>query len=143
MRGWAALALAAAAFAGPVQAGEYAAGTTAEVRFVDAFPRGPSVTERLVEIRRRIQAALVYPPLARRKHVEGEAIVRFEVSHDGAARQVSLHRTSGRPSLDRAATRAVAAAAPLPWVWGRLEIPVRFELHDAADRRRGGADGGT
>jgi len=125
-----ALALALTGAAAPVAAEQLAAAETEEVRFVDAVPRRPSVAERLGEIRRRIQAALVYPPLARQQSVEGVALVRFEIGHDGEAREVRLFRTSGRPSLDRAATRAVAAAAPLPWVYGRLEVPVRFELEE-------------
>ncbi len=52
------------------------------------------------------------------------------IEHDGTARDVVVHRSSGKPSLDRAATRAVAAAVPLPWVYGRLEVPVRFELSE-------------
>ena len=129
-----ALSIAAAAFAAADPradgADEIAAADTARVRFVDAVPQGPSVAARLGEIRRRIQAALVYPPLARMQRVEGEALVRFAIEHDGTARDVVVHRSSGRPSLDRAATRAVAAAVPLPWVYGRLEVPVRFELSE-------------
>jgi TonB family protein len=109
-------------------ADELAAAETEAVRFVDAIPSGPSVAERLVEIRRRIGAALVYPPLARLDRIEGEALIRFEISRDGSAREVQLFRTSGKPSLDRAAMRAVVDAAPLPWVHGKLEVPVRFEL---------------
>ena len=125
-----ALAVALTGASAPAAGEQLAAAETEEVRFVDAVPRRPSVAERLGEIRRRIQAALVYPPLARQQSVEGVALVRFEIGHDGEAREVRLFRTSGRPSLDRAATRAVAAAAPLPWVYGRLEVPVRFELEE-------------
>ena len=125
----AALAAAGARAAG---AEELAAADTARVRFVDAVPQGPSVAVRLAEIRRRIQAVLVYPPLARMQRIEGEALLRFAIEHDGTARDVVVHRSSGKPSLDRAATLAVAAARPLPWVYGRLEVPVRFEL---AERR--------
>jgi TonB family protein len=131
-----ALGFAAAAFVAAgvrtADADEIAAVETAEVRFVDAVPQGPSVAARLAEIRRRIQAALAYPPLARMQRIEGEALVRFAIEHDGTARDVVVHRSSGKPSLDRAATLAVAAAEPLPWVYGRLEVPVRFEL---AERR--------
>jgi len=123
------LVVALVAGLGPVAlADEVVAGTTEAVRFVDAMPSGPSVAERLLEIRRRIGAALIYPPLARLDRIEGVALVRFEISHDGSARGVQLFRTSGKPSLDRAATRAVLDAAPLPWVYGKLEVPVRFEL---------------
>ena len=124
-----ALALLLALGAGPAAADERVA-AAADVRFVDAAPPRPSVAMRLAEIRRRIQAALVYPPLARRRAVEGETLVRFEIEPDGTPRDVAVHHSSGRPSLDRAAARAVAAAAPLPWVYGRLEVPVRFALEE-------------
>jgi len=124
------LALALVCGAAPAAAEEVAAAETVEVRFFDAVPAGPSVAERLAEIRRRIQAALVYPPLARVQRVEGETLVHFEVGRDGAPLELRVFRTSGKPSLDRAALRAVAAAAPLPWVYGRLEVPVRFELEE-------------
>ena len=127
-----AAALFAAAGARPAGADEIAAVESVGVRLVDAVPQGPSVAARLGEIRRRIQAALVYPPLARMQRIEGEALVRFAIEHDGTARDVVVHRSSGKPSLDRAATLAVEAAVPLPWVYGRLEVPVRFEL---AERR--------
>ena len=70
---------AALAAAGPRAAGtdEIAAVESTKVRFVDAVPQGPSVAARLGEIRRRIQAALVYPPLARMQRVEGETLLRF------------------------------------------------------------------
>jgi TonB family protein len=120
----AALLLAAA----PARAEQVAAAETAAVRFVDAAPPSPSVQARLAEIRRRIQAALVYPPVARIEHLEGETLVRFAIEPDGRAHDVAVYRSSGRPTLDRAALRAVADAAPLPWVYGRLEVPVRFAL---------------
>jgi TonB family protein len=132
MKGGLALAAAAAALAvtyGTLgRAEELAAADAHEVRFVDAIPRGPSVATRLTEIRRRIQAAVVYPPLARRQQFEGVTLVRFEIEPDGTPQGVVVHRSSGRPSLDRAATGAVERAAPLPWVYGRLEVPVRFAL---------------
>ncbi len=104
--------------------------TAAEVRFVDAAPRGPTVAERLAEIRRRIHAAVVYPPVARLQRLEGETLVRFEIEPDGTPSAVAVHRSSGMPTLDRAASGAVHAAAPLPWVHGRLEVPVRFALEE-------------
>ena len=122
------LTLTLAAVAASAAAEEGAAAGVAAVRVVDATPRGPSVVERLREIRRRIQRALVYPPLARSQELEGETLVRFEISHGGGAREVRVHRSSGMPTLDRAAVRAVEAAAPLPWVYGVLEVPVTFEL---------------
>ena len=95
---------------------------------IDAIPVGPSLESRLEEIRRRVQDALEYPPILRRRGVGGEAIVGFEVGADRVARGVRTERSSGHPLLDRAAERAVQDAAPLPHVYGRVEVPVRFEL---------------
>lgn len=126
-RGGLAIVLLLAAGA-PAPAQELAAASAAEVRFVDAAPSGPSVAARLAEIRQRIQEAIVYPPVARMRQLEGLALVRFEIEGDGTPSDIEVHRSSGRPTLDRAAEKAVQNAAPLPWVHGRLEVPVRFEL---------------
>jgi TonB family protein len=98
----------------------------------DSTPRGVGFEDRVAEIRRRIQEALVYPPLARKREVEGTSEVAFEISPAGEARALELERSSGSTLLDRAAERAVRDAAPLPPVLGRLRIPVRFELAEAS-----------
>ena len=94
----------------------------------DAVPLGPRVEERLAQIRERIQAAVVYPPLARLRRLEGVAQVRFAIARDGSPQDVSVAGSTGHAILDRAALAAVRDAAPLPWVYGLLEVPVRFEL---------------
>ena len=94
----------------------------------DAVPQGPTLDERLAAIQRRIQAVLVYPPLARRRRTEGTALLAFEIGADGRARRVAVATSSGFAALDRAALHAVHAVDQLPYVYGRLEIPVRFEL---------------
>ncbi len=96
------------------------------------MPGGIPFDRRVAEIHRRIQAALVYPPLARRREVEGVSEVAFEIGPGGAPVGVALQRSSGSPLLDRAAERAVHDAAPLPLVLGRLRVPVRFELEGEA-----------
>ena len=58
--------------------------------------------------------------------------VRFDIAQDGEPHGIVVHDSSGLPSLDRAAEAAVRDAAPLPWVYGRLEVPVLFSL----ERRR-------
>jgi protein TonB len=95
---------------------------------VDLAPTGPSVEARLAEIRRRIQAALEYPPIARWQDLQGDALVRFEIGAEGRAHGVRVVRSSGEPLLDAAAVRAVLAAGVLPRVYGPLEVPVSFEL---------------
>jgi len=95
---------------------------------VDAAPSGPSLDARLAEIQRLIQQALVYPPIERKRGAAGEALVAFHIDGAGRAASIELARSTGYPLLDRAALRAVAAAGPLPYVYGRLEVPVRFQL---------------
>jgi TonB family protein len=94
----------------------------------DAVPHGPTLEARLRAIQERVQAALEYPPLARMRRTEGVALLSFAIGADGRAKQIAVAHSSGFAVLDRAAERAVRSAEPLPYVYGRLEIPVRFEL---------------
>ncbi|MCL4686755.1 TonB family protein [Myxococcota bacterium] len=105
-----------------------AADPVVDVAFEDALPGGPTVDARLEEIRRRLQAALVYPPIARRIGLEGTAWLRFEIDREGAAHDVAVARSSGHAVLDRAARQTVGRAGRLPWVYGRIEVPIRFSL---------------
>ena len=123
-----AVALLAWLAAGPARAEPTAQVDTAHAPAVDLAPTGPSVESRLAEIRRRIQAALEYPPIARWQDLEGDTLVRFEIGAEGRARAVRVVRSSGEPLLDAAAARAVVAAGVLPRVYGPLEVPVSFEL---------------
>lgn len=94
----------------------------------DAMPQGPSVADRLAIIREKIQNALEYPPLARLRESDGNALIRFEIDRSGSARNVRVVQSSGHERLDTSAVRAVESADPLPWVYGPLEVPVHFEL---------------
>ena len=125
MRRAAALLAAALALAAPAPGrGDPGALAAAE----DAVPRGVPLDERLAQIRARVQAAVVYPPQARLRQLEGVAEVRFAIAADGAPRDLTLTSSTGHGVLDRAALAAVAAAAPLPWVYGLVEVPVEFSL---------------
>jgi len=95
---------------------------------VDVRTHGPSVEERLAVIRDRVQAAATYPALAQARRLEGTSIVAFEIDARGRSHGVAIASSSGTPQLDRAAAQAVRDAGALPWVYGRLEVPVRFEL---------------
>jgi len=127
-----AAAVAAALALGPAppaaRAGDEPRPPAIVARVEDAEVRGASVDERLEEIRRRLQAALYYPPIARRMGLEGTAWVRFEIDRAGAPRDVDVARSSGHEILDRAARRTVDRAGRLPWVHGRIEVPIRFSL---------------
>jgi protein TonB len=113
------------------RAGEELAAVSAHPPLVeDAVPGGPTVSARLAEIQRRVQRAARYPVIALSRSVEGETLVAFEIAADGRPVAVETSATSGSGSLDRAALLAVESAAPLPWVYGRVVVPVRFELGD-------------
>lgn len=96
----------------------------------DLVPRGPTVEERLEEIRRLIQAVASYPPVARQRAVSGETLIEFTVDPDGEPREIRTVRSSGSTQLDRAAERAARDAAPLPHIYGPVSVPVRFTLVD-------------
>lgn len=95
---------------------------------VDAMPTPPPVEERLEEIRRRIQEATIYPERARRLGLTGTTRIRFQVRPDGRAEDVQTVGSSGSAMLDRAAEAGARRARALPYVYGRLEVPVRFGL---------------
>jgi protein TonB len=105
-----------------------AAGASPEPAAVDALPLAPSPHERLDEIRRRVQAAVAYPERARELGLEGTTRIQFEIGADGLARDVATVESSGHALLDRAAERGALDAGRLPPLYGRIRIPVRFEL---------------
>ena len=96
--------------------------------FEDALPPGPSLAERLEEIRNRVQEAVVYPPKARSRGITGVTRIRFEIAEDGHAEKIRTVATSGSILLDDAAEQGAADAGELPRVYGRVEVPIRFEL---------------
>jgi protein TonB len=60
-------------------------------------------------------------------------VVTFDIARDGATRNIRIVQSSGIPSLDRSAQRAVMEASPLPAVpssWTEASVPVtmRFDL---------------
>jgi TonB family protein len=95
---------------------------------IDALPLAPSPHERLDEIRRRVQAAVMYPARARELGLEGTARIQFEIGADGLAREIATVESSGHALLDRAAEQGALDAGRLPPLYGRIRIPVRFDL---------------
>lgn len=98
---------------GTTAPGEHAAGASADLRHL------------IVD---RIRAHRQYPPLARRRGIEGTVGLRIAIRGDGSV-DVRVVR-SADPSLDEAARQAVLAAAPLPSVAGPLDLDLAFRLHD-------------
>jgi len=97
---------------------------------VDASSSGPTVAERFAAIQRRVHEVVDYPPIARAREVTGESQIEFAIDRAGQPIDIVAIESSGSALLDRAAVRAVEQAAPLPWIHGRIIVPVRFELGD-------------
>ena len=112
----------------PAGAGPPRAVEAAPPFWEDALPPGPTLAERLEEIRRRVQEAVVYPPRARSRGITGVTRIRFEIAPNGHAAKIQTVETSGSTLLDAAAERGATDAGQLPRVYGRVEVPIRFEL---------------
>jgi protein TonB len=76
----------------------------------------------------------LYPLLARRRHQQGLVILSLTVSASGRPARVRLKETSGFPTLDEAAVKAVKdwefdpARIGAIRVESEIEVPVRFTL---------------
>ena len=101
-----------------------------QARAEDASLRGPSLSQRLAEIRQRIERAKTYPSIARKRGVEGQTRVAFEIDRAGTPHDIVTVQSSGHGALDRAALQAVERAGVLPWVYGRVTVPVQFTLRE-------------
>ncbi len=106
---------------------------------IDACWPPPEVAPRLVRA-----ADPIYPPQARQRGNEGEALVKGLVSPEGDLIEVKIAESSGYADLDAAALAAMRQSAVMPAVssgspiacW--IQVPFRFSLHGAARRLRDG-----
>lgn len=83
----------------------------------------------------RLQRQKRYPSDARRKRIEGTAVVAFVISPNGSVGGIRLRKSAGNPALDKAALAMVRRAAPFPPFpknSGRnrmpISVPVRFAV---------------
>lgn len=83
----------------------------------------------------KIERHKVYPDMARIRQIEERVTIRFVITPEGGIRAVEIARTSRQKVLDKAALRAVKAAAPFPKPPRRffegeipLELTIVFEL---------------
>ena len=100
--------------AAPSGAGEGTAGTGTATGCMSCY---------LEEIRKRLQAYMVYPSEARDRHVQGRVVIHF--ISDGAGNLVSFEivNSSGHPILDDAALALMRQAQKIP--------PIPADLHIA------------
>ncbi|MGE5301031.1 MAG: energy transducer TonB [Acidobacteriota bacterium] len=79
-------------------------------------------------IRAAIERAKRYPPLARRRGLEGTVTAEFTISARGYPENIRIVRSSGHEILDSAAKKTILRASPFPAVKGILEVPITFRI---------------
>ena len=79
-------------------------------------------------IRAAIEKAKNYPPLAKKRGIEGTATTEFAINSKGHPENIRIVRSSGSDILDTAAKNTVLRASPFPFVKGRIEVPITFRI---------------
>jgi TonB family protein len=69
-----------------------------------------------------------YPRLARERGIEGVVRLRFKLTSFGSVEKLEILQSSGSEVLDNASINAVYRAAPLPYMNGWIEIPMKYML---------------
>jgi len=112
-----------------------AASAGLEQKAAFAAAEGSARSSYLAVLRTIIEKCKVYPLMARRKRLEGTAVVHFILARNGSLKEASIARSSGATLLDGAALCAIRAARGFPPVpaefSGReitLEVPLNFRL---------------
>lgn len=85
-------------------------------------------------IRTRVHDRKHYPPLARKRAVEGRVVARVAIRADGSLTAVEFDGKAP-PLLRRATEDAIRSAAPYPAPPAgamTIELPVEYSLHDAS-----------
>lgn len=72
-------------------------------------------------------------PYLEDEHETASVVVTFDIARDGTTRNIRILQSSGIPSLDRSAQRAVIEASPLPavpqsWTEDTIPVTMRFDL---------------
>lgn len=120
------------------RAGATPAGRTPGRSATGAEPaaRGQAERRYLAALRRALARERHYPPVARRRGLEGTARVQFTIAADGGFSGIRVSRSAGAQSLDDAAERTVRRLArfdPIPRVIGRqhwtVRVPIVFRLN--------------
>lgn len=110
----------------PVQEAEYSENTLAEnaesneevQHGTESISNGGTATdneheELLAYIKGFISKNLVYPPMARRRNIQGTVGVSFEIEESGELAFITVNRSSGSSILDNAAVSLIKKISPL------------------------------
>ena len=96
---------------------------------------GDTEANYLEMVRLKIERHKKYPETAKARQIEGFVTVRFVITPQGDILDVEIIKSSGQKSLDKAALKAIHAAAPFPVPPQHLfkgeiplELTIAFEL---------------
>jgi TonB family protein len=81
-------------------------------------------------IRAAIEKTKNYPPLAKKRGIEGTATTEFTINSGGHPENIRILRSSGSDILDTAAKNTVLRASPFPLINGSIEVPITFRLNE-------------
>lgn len=111
------------------------AATSGDMPASPAFGAGGVADDFLLRLQAWLERHKRYPRRARMRHLEGVALVRFVLDHEGGVSAVELANSSGHALLDAEATELLYRAQPLPRATRSgtdrtllLEVPIRFSL---------------
>jgi periplasmic protein TonB len=112
-----------------------AASAGLEQKAARASAEGSARSRYLVMLRTIIEKYKEYPVMARRKRVEGTAVVHFILTRNGSLKEATIARSSGASLLDSAALSAIRAVGGFPpppaEISGgeiTLEVPLTYRL---------------
>ncbi|MGH7319052.1 MAG: energy transducer TonB [Candidatus Rokuibacteriota bacterium] len=86
----------------------------------------PRYADYFLEIKKRIEARLVYPSEAAQKRQSGQLVLEFLVKKDGTLQLVELARSSGVGVLDSYSLNTIKLSAPFPPIPERMGLDSVF-----------------
>ncbi len=121
---------------GPVHQSRNDGAAGAETTGSQDMGTGPAVSsgfgivspEEWAAIATAIERTKNYPRIARERGIEGVVKLRFRLASSGTVEKIEIVQSSGYAVLDNASIRAVYRAAPMPYVNGWIEMPMRYVL---------------
>jgi protein TonB len=106
----------AAAQGAPVSAAEAARGFMTEKDYLEL-------------VKMRIESRKTYPTAARERGRQGSVVLRFSIDGQGRMQGLTVQKSSGVSSLDRAAREAVQQASPFPRApSGMFDFPLQLQI---------------
>jgi protein TonB len=106
-----------------------------------AGPSRPPALNRariIARLREDLAQHFYYPPLARRRNLQGTVLLAFDVTNEGRIERIGIRKSSGYAILDLAAREAMQRLARLDWLAGKLdrgrmniELPVIYKLTES------------